>query len=72
MSIDEEEIARLVDRVAAMTEEDRIKILDPICLGLKPGSKVRCPGARVLPNRVIALACLDLYEAWNRTIWERD
>lgn len=60
----------LYNRLKAMTEQDRINILDPICNAVS--GKVKMPsGGEVLANRVFALAVLDLYRAWQVEVYER-
>jgi hypothetical protein len=68
------ESQELYDRLAAMSEEERVKLLDPICETFSGLVDPRfwVDRGQVLPNRIFALAALKLYEDWQREIFERD
>lgn len=55
------------DRLVARTEEDRIALLDPICKAVNEVTDHEPwnTSTRIVPNRIFALAVLDLYERWN-------
>lgn len=61
----------LYDRLKAMSEEDRIKILDPIIDSVRGKVQVH-DGWEVIGNRIFALAVLDLYKEWQLEIWSRE
>lgn len=46
--------------------------LDPICAALGDYLRENPPreGGRVLPNRIIALRCVNQLLAWEKSIWE--
>jgi hypothetical protein len=70
--MDEDRIAELTARIEAMTEKER-RALDPISAALEAYQREHYEGGgRCLPNRVIALACVNLMAAWEKTLWERD
>lgn len=69
--VSEAEIGALTERIHAMHEEDRAA-LDPICEALRTCWRRERPGAMVLPNRVVALACLDLAKRFHATIMQRE
>lgn len=58
----------------AMTDEDRVAILDPICESVRGKRQVYGSGSgiEVMANREFALMVLDLYEHWQRRVYERD
>lgn len=53
-----------------MAEEDRINILDPICQAIR-GKVFIEDGIEVLANRIFALIVLDLYQEWQKELYER-
>lgn len=59
------------DALDAMTEEDRIRILDPICEAVLGKANVY-DGVEVRANRIFALATLELYKNWQTEIWQRE
>jgi hypothetical protein len=61
----------LYTRLEAMTEEERIEILDPIINAVRGKVQVQ-PGCEVIGNRIFALAVLDLYKEWQLEIWSRE
>lgn len=62
---------RLYDQLSAMTEEDRVRILDPICQVVQ--GKITMPwGGEALANRIFALAVLDMYREWQTEIFSRE
>ena len=61
----------LYQHLEAMTEQERIEILDPICNAVKGKVKVQ-EGVEVIANRIFALAVLDLYKEWQQEIWDRE
>ena len=65
----EEQIAALHCRLSDMTE-DETRELDPIveALGDYQAKREIC----VRANRVVALAAIDVMEAWSRTILDRE
>jgi len=65
------ETDELCDRLDAMTEEQRIEILDPIIDSVRGKVQVQ-PGCEVIGNRIFALAVLDLYKEWQTEIWSRE
>ena len=65
------ETAELYDRLDAMTEEQRIEILDPIIDAVEGKVQVH-PGCEAIANRIFALAVLDLYKEWQLEIWSRE
>lgn len=69
MPIETDDLYRKLD---AMTEDECIAMLDPICAVVK-GVTEPLPGqgGRVLPNRIFALAVLELYEQWNAEVMSR-
>ena len=68
--IETEEIYAKLD---TMTEQQMIKILDPICKAVVGKASVRgISGIEVMANRVFALAVLDLYEQWQTEIYNRE
>lgn len=58
-------------RLEAMSEEEMFEILDPICYAVQ-GKVTIHGGVEVLANRIFALAVLDLYEKWQKEIYEVD
>ena len=67
------ETDELFARLDAMTDQERIDILDPICDCVRGKAHVQgIPGVEVLSNRIFALAVLDLYEKWQREIYDRE
>lgn len=67
----EADIEAATARLHAMSEEDRLA-LDPICEALRVCWKRERPGIMTLPNRVVALACLDLAKAFHATLMQRE
>ncbi len=61
----------LYDRVVKMTEEERCA-LDPLAKALGEYLRRERPPIMALPNRVVALACVDLARQWNRFMLERE
>ena len=61
----------LYQRLDAMTEQERIEILDPICNAVKGKVEIQ-EGMEVIANRIFALAVLDLYKEWQQEIWDRE
>mgnify|MGYP000224053551 CR=1 FL=1 len=61
----------LYDRLEALTEEERIEILDPIINAVRGKEQVQL-GCEVIANRIFALAVLDLYKEWQLEIWNRE
>lgn len=65
------ETEQLYAKLDAMSIEECIEKLDPICESVI--GKVKLPdGVEVLANRIFALAVLDLYEKWQTEIYERE
>jgi hypothetical protein len=63
----------LYTKLDAMTEQERVDILDPICEAVSGKASVYgISGIEVMANRVFALAVLDLYEKWQKEIYERE
>lgn len=54
------ENVKLYHRLDAMTEQERVEILNPICYAVQ--GKVTIDGIEISANRIFALAVLDLYE----------
>ena len=55
-----------------MTEAER-RELDAVAYALgEYGKATNQKGWRILPNRVLALAAVDLMWEWERIEWERD
>ena len=61
----------LYQRLDAMTEQERIEILDPICNAVKGKVEIQ-EGMEVIANRIFALTVLDLYKEWQQEIWDRE
>ena len=62
------------DRLHAMTDSER-KDLDGVCNGLDAYLSMHrheTRGGRILPNRIIALACIDLARQWEDDMWARE
>lgn len=67
------ETEQLYAKLDAMTDQERIDILDPICESVRGKAHVQgMPGIEVLSNRIFALAVLDLYEKWQTEVYDRD
>ena len=68
---DDEEI---LNELYVMPNEDRIAILDPICEVVRGKRQVYGSGSgiEVMANREFALMVLDLYEHWQRKVYERE
>ncbi len=68
---DDEEI---LNELHVMSDDDRQTILDPICESVRGKRKVYGSGSgiEVLANREFALIVLDLYEHWQRKVYERE
>jgi hypothetical protein len=67
------ESEELYTRLSNMTEQERIDILDPICLAVT--GKINAfgeDGPEVSANRILALAVLDLYREWQIEIYSRE
>jgi len=65
--------SKLYERLSDMTEDEREKVLDPICAAVD--GKVKFgdhDGCWVSPNRIFALAVLDLYREWQEEVSSRD
>lgn len=61
------------ERIEAMTEDERLR-LDGLAAALgdyMDGSPDRL-GMFCVPNRVVALACVDLLRVWDRAMVSRD
>ena len=62
----------LYDRIKVMLQGD-LEALDPICVALQDYLlRERETGGHVMPNRVIALACVDLVKEWQQMVLSRD
>ena len=68
--MDEAVIENLHERIHAMSEADRVA-LDPICEVLQVYNRRARAGVRVLPNRVVALACADILKAYQDIVLSR-
>lgn len=67
----EDEHKALYNRLVKMTKADQ-ELLDLICEALSEHTRAKGkPDVWVLPNRIIALACVDLYEKWHQHELER-
>lgn len=67
------ETEELYAKLDTMTEQEMVEILDPICEAVRGKASVYGTGGiEVLANRVFALAVLDLYEKWQKEIYERE
>jgi len=66
-----DDIDTLIERIIAMPEEER-RYLDPIASALGDYLRRERPPVMALPNRVIALACVDLLREWQRLELGRD
>lgn len=53
----------LVDKLYSMSEDERTKVLDPICDVIFALIKEQDP--HVSPNRIFALMVIELYELWR-------
>lgn len=62
----------LYERLTAMTEEQRIAILDPICDAVCGKVKLPGGGIEVLANRIFALLTLELYREWQIAMYNRE
>jgi hypothetical protein len=63
----------LYQRIHAMDKDD-LRKLDPICAAIGDylaERKEPHDGAMIIPNRVLALACVDLHAEWQRQMLER-
>lgn len=69
--VTEADIETITERLRAMSEEDRLA-LDSICEALRVCWRRESPGIMTLPNRVVALACLDLAKAFHATLMKRE
>lgn len=69
----EDQIGDLAERVAAMSESERLE-LDPIAeaLGVYHAKWQASRGWWMCPNRIVALAAVDMVSAWEATEWERE
>ncbi len=66
------DLETLYQRIKDMPEAERLR-LDPICKALDNyTAKQPSIGGRAAPNRVIALACIDLTEMWSQQEMERE
>ena len=61
----------LYEKLDAMTDQECIDILDPICEAVSGHVKIH-GGIEVLANRIFALAVLQLYEQWQLENYERN
>ena len=61
----------LYEKLDAMTDQERITMLDPICESVRGKVKTH-DGVEVMANRIFALAVLDLYEKWQTEIYTRE
>jgi hypothetical protein len=67
------ETKELYEKLEKMTEQERIDILDPICLAVEGKATVyEGRGIEVLANRIFALAVLDLYKKWQQEVYFRE
>ena len=68
----EGQISELTKRVCSMSKADRER-LDPVCEALRHYQDSRPPDrGHVLPNRVAALAAVDVMQAWEKAEWDRE
>ena len=65
------ESEELYEKLDKMTDQERIDILDPICESVNGKVKIH-GGIEVLANRIFALAVLEIYEKWQKEIYERE
>ncbi len=65
---DQEEV---YSRLIKIPQTEKEKLLDPICEAVW-GKVEFHPGIEVKANRVFALMVLDLYEKWQREVYEGD
>jgi len=65
------ETEELYNKLDAMTDQECIDVLDPICYSVA-GKVKMSDGVEVLANRIFALAVLELYEKWQKEIYERN
>jgi hypothetical protein len=65
------ETKALHERLRALGPEER-KRLDIVANALSAAADYDPDMGRVLANRLIALACLELYSAWQKEIRERE
>ncbi len=62
----------LFNRVVAMSESERVA-LDPICEALRLHQESNHPDRPYcMPNRLVALAAVDLMWAVDKMAWERE
>ena len=62
----------LSGELTAMPDKDRETILDPICAAVQGKRQIYGSGVEVMANRIFALMVLDLYEQWQREVYERE
>ena len=68
----EDENTDLHNRVVAMSESERVA-LDPICEALRYHQESNHPDRPYcMPNRIVALAAVDLMWASDKMEWERE
>ncbi len=68
----DDEYTDLFNRVVAMPESERVA-LDPICEALQHHQKSSNPDRPYcMPNRIVALAAVDLMWANDKMAWERE
>lgn len=67
----ESEIQGLRERLRAMSDDDR-RALDPICAALWHCWKRERPEIMCLPNRVVALACLELAKRFSESVLRQE
>lgn len=60
-----DDIDSLIERIEAMSEDER-QTLDPIAKALGEYLRRERPPVMALPNRVVALACVNLLLEWQR------
>ena len=68
----EDQNTELHNRVSAMPEVER-DALDPICAALRHHQESNHPDRPYcMPNRIVALAAVDLMWAYDKMAWERE
>lgn len=65
--MDVEAIDALWERLESMGEDER-RALDPIAYALDAYRARQRVRGSVVPNRIIALACVDLMQEWDRVM----
>ncbi len=70
--MEESQISALSERVCSMSQAERER-LDPICEALRVYQDVSPPDrGHILPNRIAALAAVDVMQDWEKSEWERE